>query len=196
MSKFKELLPRLVKRRSPFDYIVYTLALIMAVGMDQLTKLIVLNTLELGKPVTVIRLFGRVILQWNHVQNDGAAFGMLDQAPWVFNTFSVVAITALLLYLYLGHASSEMSAVSMVMIAGGGIGNMIDRTFRVAEIGGEMKHYVVDFIDFDIINFAVFNVADMLVCIGAGLLILSLILELVKEARAKKQNSPSTEDKE
>ena len=46
--------------------------------------------------------------------------------------------------------------------------------------------YVVDFIDFRLINFAVFNGADSFVCVGAGLLMLALILDLVKEAKAKK----------
>ena len=53
---------------------------------------------------------------------------------------------------------------------------MIDRT---------LLGYVVDFIDFRLINFAVFNVADSCVCIGAGLLILYLILEIRKEAGKK-----------
>ena len=46
--------------------------------------------------------------------------------------------------------------------------------------------YVVDFIDFRLINFAVFNVADSFVCVGAGLLILALVIDLIKEAKAKK----------
>ena len=60
---------------------------------------------------------------------------------------------------------------------GGGIGNMIDRT---------LLGYVVDMIDFRLINFAVFNVADSFVCVGAGHMVLYLVLEMVKEVKAEK----------
>ena len=74
----------------------------------------------------------------------------------------------------------------------GGIGNMIDRT---------TLHYVVDFIDFRLINFAVFNGADSFVCVGAGLLVLGLILEMKaeikKEALKKAEvSAEKSEDKE
>ena len=68
----------------------------------------------------------------------------------------------------------------MAMIVGGGIGNMIDRIF----LG-----YVIDFIDFTLIDFAVFNIADSFVCVGAGILIVYLLIDLFREIkleRAKK----------
>jgi signal peptidase II len=64
------------------------------------------------------------------------------------------------------------------MIISGGIGNMIDRV----ALG-----YVVDFIDFRLINFAVFNGADSFVCVGAGIMILALILEMRREATSEKE---------
>jgi signal peptidase II len=70
------------------------------------------------------------------------------------------------------------------MLISGGIGNMIDRA---------TLHYVVDFIDFRLINFAVFNGADSFVCVGAGLLILALILEMKEEAKAEKENKATDE---
>jgi signal peptidase II len=63
------------------------------------------------------------------------------------------------------------------MIVSGGIGNMIDRT---------VLGYVIDMIDFTLINFAVFNGADSFVCVGAGILILALILDIIKETKEKK----------
>ena len=124
------------------------------------------------------------VFRFRYVENPGAAFGMLKDAPWVFNTLSVIAITAIILYLYLGHASDKLYAVSLAMIASGGIGNMIDRV--------SLK-YVVDFIDFRLINFAVFNGADSFVCVGAGLLILAMILDIIKESREARAKS-NTED--
>jgi signal peptidase II len=72
------------------------------------------------------------------------------------------------------------------MVVSGGIGNMIDR------IG---LGYVVDFIDFRLINFAVFNGADSFVCVGAGLLMLALIRDLIAESKKAKEaaNAPAAE---
>ena len=89
---------------------------------------------------------------------------------------SAVAITTMLAYLYFGHATSRLYEISLAMVISGGIGNMIDRV----ALG-----YVVDFIDFRLINFAVFNGADSFVCVGAGLLILALILEIFEETKSK-----------
>ena len=85
-------------------------------------------------------------------------------------------------YLFLGFAENKLYAASVAMIISGGIGNMIDRI----ALG-----YVVDMLDFVLINFAVFNVADSFVCIGAGILILALILDLVKELKAKRAKKES-----
>ena len=64
-----------------------------------------------------------------------------------------------------------------MFISAGGVGNMIDRV--------SLK-YVVDFIDFRLIDFAVFNVADSFVCVGAGFLALWVILDSIREEKAKK----------
>ena len=97
------------------------------------------------------------------------------------------------LYLFLGLSETRLSRVSCAFIIAGGIGNMIDRV-----LFGE----VTDFIYFKLIDFAIFNVADSFVCIGAGMLVLSLILELVAESRAAKARKaekavePPTEEEE
>ena len=72
------------------------------------------------------------------------------------------------------------------MIIGGGIGNMIDRV----ALG-----YVIDFIDFTLINFAVFNVADSFITVGAFMLMGYLILDMVRDMRkSKKEKSQSDSD--
>ena len=63
------------------------------------------------------------------------------------------------------------------MIIGGGIGNMIDRI---------SLEYVIDFIDFTLIDFAVFNVADSFVCVGAGILIAYLVWDMINEIKREK----------
>jgi signal peptidase II len=118
------------------------------------------------------------------------AFGMLKDHRWVFMVFSTIAIVALAVYLFRFRPESRWMQISMAFIIGGGIGNMIDRIF----LG-----YVVDFIDFTLINFAVFNVADSFVCVGAGMMILYLIIDLVREIKlekAKKAEEQSNADVE
>ena len=82
-------------------------------------------------------------------------------------------------YLFLGHSNSKLEAIGLAMLISGGIGNMIDRL---------ALKYVVDFLYFELIDFPVFNGADSFVCVGAGILILALVLEIIKESKALKSN--------
>ncbi len=164
----------LFKKRTLADYIMYFAILAGGVIIDQITKLLAVKYLIPVGSVSLIKFGSVEVLNLTYVENTGAAFGMLKNAPWVFNTVSVVSIVAMLAYLFLGHAESKLSGIALSMLVSGGIGNMIDRV---------ALRYVVDFIDFRLINFAVFNGADSFVCVGAGLLILALILEMKEEAR-------------
>ena len=102
---------------------------------------------------------------------------MLADQRWVFIVVSCVAIVGIGIYLFFGKASNTLMGISMALIVSGGIANMIDRIF----LG-----YVVDFLYFKLIDFAIFNIADSFVCVGAGLMILALILELVAESKKAK----------
>lgn len=150
-------------KKSYKDYVLYSLIIAGGIFLDWLTKFLAVKFL---KPVGKIPIIEGVI-QLRYLENTGAAFGMLKDHRWVFIVTSTVAIAALILFLYLGHSPSRLSAVALSMIVSGGIGNMIER------IG---KGFVVDFIDFCLIDFAVFNGADSFVCVGAGLMILAIIL--------------------
>ena len=164
----------LYKKRRPAEIILYTAIILVGIGLDQLTKYLAVTYL---KDIGSVPLF-QDVLHLTYAENPGAAFGILADAPWVFNSISIVATLAILLYLYLGHAESTLYAVGLSMIASGGIGNLIDRLSLA---------YVVDFIDFTLIDFAIFNGADSFVCVGAGLLILALILDLKKEWKEAKK---------
>ena len=177
----------LFKKKSLIDYIIYASVLVGGIIIDQLTKLIVVNNMALHEHIPVIRIGDTVIASLYHTRNDGAAFGMLDGAPWIFNTVSTVAIVVMLAYLFLGHAESRLSGIALAMLVSGGIGNMIDRI---------SLRYVVDFIYLDIINFAVFNGADSFVCVGGAVLFFVLLVEIFKEEKAKKAASAAEESTE
>ena len=159
--------------------------------LDQISKYLTILYL---KPVDTVVLI-QDILRLNYEENTGMAFSMFDQPDerWVFMSISTVALTLLAVYMFaprprqladrIPRPRSWMTWLSLSFILGGGIGNMIDR-FAL--------EYVVDMIDFYCIDFAVFNVADSFVCVGAGILMLSMILDTVKEVRAEKARAAET----
>lgn len=160
--------------------LILALVIVGAVGLDQLTKYLAVTYLE---PYGEIPLW-KGVLHLNFVRNEGAAFGMLSDHRWVFMIFSTVAILGLSVYLFRFCKEKMWAKVALAMIIGGGIGNMIDRFSTGA---------VVDFIYVALIDFAVFNVADSFVCVGAGILAVYLISTAVKEEKQKKAN-PSAEE--
>ncbi len=169
----ENLLSKIYKKRDPIDYILYLAIIVIGIILDQLTKYFTHTFMELGESIPIIK----DVIHITYVQNTGAAFGMMKDSRWLFMIVSTVMIVALSLYLFLGHAENKLYGVSLAMIISGGIGNMIDRI----ALG-----YVVDFIDFTLIDFAVFNGADSFVCVGAGLLILALITEILNESKSAK----------
>ena len=163
-----------IKPETPKRSILYSAIIIIGIILDQLTKFLSVEFLAKVDTVPIIKN----VLHLTYVENRGAAFGMLKEHRWVFISLSTVTIIALMLYLFLHRGKTKLYGVPIAMIVSGGIGNMIDRT---------VLGYVVDFIDFRLINFAVFNGADSFVCVGAGLLVLALVLDIIKEAREKKE---------
>ena len=156
--------------------IISVVLMIVAAVLDQVTKHLVVANLELYESVEVIP----GVLDFTYVQNDGAAFGSLDDARWVFMILSTLAIVAILVYMFWKKPQDKVLLAALILVNGGGIGNMIDRI----SLG-----YVIDFIDFCAfpkIWMWIFNVADSFVCIGAGLLVLWLILDTVREYKLMK----------
>ena len=159
-------------------------ALILGViALDQVSKLLVLHFLY-NKQITVIP----GVLDFTYVENRGMAFGLLSEHRWVFMVLSVVGILLVGYYLY-RYVQSTLGRIGLALIIGGGIGNMIDRI----SLG-----FVVDFIDFCLFDFWiwVFNIADAAVCVGAGIFILELILELVREIKKQRNGSEKSESKD
>ena len=114
---------------------------------------------------------------------------MLADHRWIFlilSTFSVLAITAYLIVR--SRKIGVLFGISLSMIAGGGIGNMIDRIWNGEVFGSGAVIDFIDFCAFPQIWTWIFNVADAAVCVGAGLIFLAIILDEIKEARKRKAN--------
>ncbi len=105
------------------------------------------------------------ILALRGTRNTGAAFSMLSDSPLLVVLLSIALLIALLMFAgkMLSH---RLMALSLCMIFGGALGNLVDRLFR---------GYVVDYIEVLFINFPVFNFADILITIGAFLLALAVL---------------------
>ena len=178
-----------IKKRSAADYILYSGVIALGIFLDQLTKWLAEKFLfPLSKSVTVIPHVAKL----TYAENRGAAFGSMEESRWIFMITSTILIIGLAAYLYLGFAENRLYAVSVAMIISGGIGNMIDRLFFEGLLPRNDGLKVVrDFIDFSDIGFpAIFNGADSFVCVGAGILMLALVLDIVKESKSKRAAKP------
>lgn len=157
--------------------------IVLTIALDQITKYLAVRFL---KPIDTVPIISDA-LHLTYATNTGAAFGMLKDHRWIFLTVSTIAIIGLTAYLFITKYRHPLFFIAFSFVIGGGIGNMIDRV----ALG-----YVVDFIDFRLIDFAIFNVADSFVCIGCALAFLWVIFFSEKEsaahAQAKEADEPST----
>lgn len=150
------------------NYIKAVISIIVLVGLDQLSKYIVAENMVMHdyKPV-----FGDVFGLY-YLINEGMAWGMFQQKQVFFLIFTIVFLVAAA-YVYsklLADRTFRPLNICILFLVSGAIGNMIDRMFR-----GEFLHGgVVDFLYIKIINFPVFNVADMYVTISISVLVILL----------------------
>ncbi len=132
------------------------IAIAAMIAVDQLVKYWAVSVL---KEAGTIPLLDQVF-QLTYVENRGAAFSMLRGKVWFFVVFTIVVVGIIIYLLRTGRIHGKMGRWSLYMVIGGAVGNLIDRIFR---------GYVVDLFDFTLIHFPVFNVADILVCVGGVL---------------------------
>ncbi len=141
---------------------LYVMIGIILLGADIVTKLLAIEHL---KPIDTCPLWEGVF-HLTYVENRGAAFGMLQGGRVFFIVVSIVIITAILYFARKYKNQSKCLDFGLTLITAGAAGNLIDRVFR---------GFVVDFFDFCLIDYPVFNMADVFVCIGAGLLMIFII---------------------
>lgn len=139
------------------------------VSVDQLTKFLVKATIPLYSKRAIIP----DLLDFTHVQNSGAAFGLLNAADFPYKSavmigIATLALVAISLYARQLGSDEKLSRYGLVLILGGAFGNLIDRT---------ISGYVVDFVDvyWGEAHFWAFNVADAAITIGAILVLLEML---------------------
>ena len=149
----------------------------VAFVIDLLTKYIVVQKFDLYESVNVLPVFNLT-----YVRNYGAAFSFLaDHSGWqqYFFILLALAISGMLVYfLAKNNAQQKIQNSAYALIIGGALANMVDRAYN---------GFVVDFFDFywDIYHYPVFNIADIAICIGAGLLALDAFKSEKKKVQDK-----------
>lgn len=170
-----------LKRKLQFIWLLIAAGL---VGLDRLTKWLVASKMKLLDTISIIKFGDTEVLNIYYCLNDGAAFSKLSGQTGLLIVFTSLVIAALLFVMLTGKVKRHVYIAALGLVIGGGIGNLIDRVFNNGK--------VVDFIDFRIINFPVFNVADICAVCGAGLVMLALIIDEIRELR-KKRSEPTSE---
>lgn len=156
---------------------LYLILVILLAALDQLTKLAVLKWIQ---PLNTLPLW-KEVFHLTYCENRGAAFGILQNRFGLFFIITVVVLIAVTVFMIKKRPASRCLTVSLALLVGGALGNFIDRLLR---------GFVIDFLDFRLIHFPIFNAADCFVVCGAVLLALYVIF-LDKPQEAKDEANES-----
>lgn len=140
------------------------ISILLLIILDQAVKGYVVKEIPLGG----MRRFIPKVVSLTYLKNSGAAFSMLENQQWFFTIITLIAMGAAFVYLYRHIEGSIWLLLGLTLIISGGIGNFIDRL---------RQGFVVDMFHLDFMNFAIFNVADIYLTIGVGLLLIYLLRE-------------------
>jgi signal peptidase II len=140
------------------------ISILLLIALDQAVKWYVVKAIPLGG----MRTFIPKVVSLTYLKNSGAAFSMLENQQWFFAIITLIAMGAAFVYLYRHIKGSIWLLLGLTLIISGGIGNFIDRV---------RQGFVVDMFHLDFMNFAIFNVADIYLTVGVGLLLIYLLRE-------------------
>lgn len=146
---------------------------VLIIAFDQITKFLATTMLLFNQPVEILPIFNLTLMR-----NTGAAWSFLAEhnwAPWLFGGFAVIISIVILMWLSKLPRNNYWLGITLALILGGAVGNLIDRV-----------HYgfVIDFIQVHYNNwyFPAFNVADSAITVGAIMLALEMLFK--KQNRA------------
>ena len=154
--------------------IISTAVIVVLVLMDQGIKFLVdLYLKSIGSKMLVPGF-----LQLRYLENDGAMMGMMGGKTVIMTVLAVACMIAVLFVIYSGWLTSKVDYISVVLIAAGGFGNIIDRIVR---------GFVIDYIEVLFIDFYIFNFADCLITCAAFTIIIYQIYCLINDRKTKKE---------
>jgi len=147
------------------------------VGIDRLTKWLAIVYVKPELSIPVLKIRGVEVISLTYCENTGASFSILQGKRAILVTISLIFVIIAVALLVSGKIKPKLMIWSVALIIAGGVGNLIDRI---------ANGYVVDFIDFKSIGFAVFNFADMCAVTGSFMLFFAVIRDEIREYKAKK----------
>ena len=163
----------------------YAFVVVIILIIDQLTKLWINSSLEVGAASPLIPGF----IQLTNVQNTGAAFGLLSNvelARWFFVVLTIAVSIGVVVLLSKDIIKGKLGRWMLVLVIAGGLGNCIDRIFN---------GYVVDMFQFQFKifgqDFAIFNVADIFITVSGIIFCIYLILHKEPEEEPLPVRAPS-----
>ncbi len=130
--------------------------------LDQLVK----DWVQQALPLYGVKPLLPGVLELTYVQNTGAAFSLFREHTWILAVISAIASLVILVLLLRRTMPGRLGQLSLALVLGGAVGNLIDRVFHV---------YVVDTFNIQFMDFAVFNVADIGISVGGALLCLYVL---------------------
>jgi len=154
----------------------YAILAVVLVLIDQLTKILTRNFIELGESVTFIP----GLLDLTYIKNTGAAWSILENHTWLLTALSAV-IVLVIAWLMLKHFFTNwVGTLAAVLIMAGGVGNLIDRC---------VFKYVTDMIETTFMDFPVFNFADCCITVGVVLLVIYVLFFCKDEKKEAKDGT-------
>lgn len=146
------------------------LIVVFVIVIDQISKLAVAkNMFEYES----INIFGNGLLFLTYIKNSGIAFGIMPQYNSIYAISSLIIACVMMIFMWCQKGKlSKPLAFGLYLLIAGAIGNVIDRL---------MHEYVIDFIELGFINFAIFNIADIAITLGALIAIFALMFEKEKQ---------------
>ena len=156
------------------EAILAILLIAFGIGLDRWVKSWCVRVLQPAGSIPV----WQGVFHLTYAENRGAAFSMFHGARWFLIAVTGAVLLALIVALCARWIPKGMARWGAYCVVAGAVGNLIDRI---------AQGYVVDLFDFCLIHFAVFNVADVFVCVGGGLIALWAILSTIREAKEGKK---------
>jgi len=165
--------------------IISVAAIVILVAIDYLIKYLVVSNMSMYESITAIE----GLLNWTYITNSGASWGILS-GKTIFLVIITFALIVFMIYsLVSGKITNMLCRISFILVAAGGIGNLIDRVFNDGK--------VIDYIDISpLFSFPVFNFADCCVCVGAVLFCVYVIFFYDDKKKSQKTEETQEESNE
>ena len=166
--------------------VIALIAIVLIAGIDQLIKFFIVENFALYDERPFLQIGSLDILHLHYIQNTGSAFSSFAGMTVFLLVLTTIGIGVCTYFLVKKAKNRPLLFWSLTMILGGAVGNLIDRLFR----GGA----VVDYLDVQLFQFAIFNFADCFITVGTVLLAVYILFFMDKDDKRLKAAAESQED--